>query len=286
MKTFLLASLVAGAALFATAADQPAGLGASFKGPLGLQLYSLRDGFKTDVPGTLDKVKAFGFTAAELAGTYGKTPEQFTAMLAERGIKAVAGHFPYGRFKTDPESVAKEAKALGLSYAGCAWADHKSPVTEEQIREIAGVFNKAGEALAKHGLKFYYHNHGYEFQPHGDGTLFDLLISLTDPKLVAFEMDVLWVQHPGQDPVKLLEKHGARWELMHLKDLRKDIKGDLSGHTDTKNDVTLGTGQVDMVGVLKAAQKAGVKWYFIEDESPTVLEQIPNSLKFLEQASW
>ena len=35
-------------------------LSGDFKGPLGLQLYSLRDAFKADVPGTLDKVKEIG----------------------------------------------------------------------------------------------------------------------------------------------------------------------------------------------------------------------------------
>jgi sugar phosphate isomerase/epimerase len=53
------------------------------------------------------------------------------------------------------------------------------------------------------------------------------------------------------------------------------------GGTDTKNDVALGTGQVDYPAVLKAAQEIGVKHYFIEDESPDVLKQIPQSLKYL-----
>jgi sugar phosphate isomerase/epimerase len=70
---------------------------------------------------------------------------------------------------------------------------------------------------------------------------------------------------------------------MHVKDLKKGIKGDLTGHTDVTNDVTLGTGQMDLAAILKAAKKANVKWYFVEDESPTSAEQIPQSLKYLEQ---
>jgi sugar phosphate isomerase/epimerase len=45
----------------------------------------------------------------------------------------------------------------------------------------------------------------------------------------------------------------------------------------------LGSGQVDWPALLQAAQKVGVKYYFIEDESPTVVQQIPQSLRFLEQ---
>ena len=72
------------------------------------------------------------------------------------------------------------------------------------------MFNKAGEVLAKYGLKFAYHVHGYEFQPQGQGTLLDLLIQETNPKLVTYEMDIFWVVFPGQDPVKLFEKYGKR----------------------------------------------------------------------------
>lgn len=253
-----------------------------FDAEIGLQLYSFREDFKKDVAAALDKVKGYGFREVELAGTYDKTPEEFKKMLDGAGLVPVAGHFPYNKLRDDVESVATEAKALGLKYVGCAWAGHKPPLDEKQTLEIAGVFNRAGEALAKHGLRFFYHNHGFEFQPHGDGTLFDLLMRETKPEFVAYEMDILWVQFPGQDPVKLLEKYGSRWELMHLKDLAKGVEtGSLTGKTDTKNDVALGSGQIDLPAVLKAAKKAGVKHYFIEDESPTVHDQIPQSLNFL-----
>jgi sugar phosphate isomerase/epimerase len=261
-----------------------AGIGKSFEGPLGLQLYSLRADFMAHgVPATLDKVKAFGFTNVELAGTYNLPADKFKAMLDERGLKPVSGHFGYDRYKKEPEKVAAEAKALGLQYAGCAWISHKAPFNEAACRDAIETFNKAGEALKKEGIQFFYHCHGYEFHPHGDGTLWDLLVKETKPEFVSYQMDVLWVVFPGQDPVKLLEKYPGRWVSMHLKDLRKGIAlGSLSGGTDVKNDVVLGTGQTDWPAVLKAAKKAGVKYYFIEDESPDVKEQIPQHLKFLE----
>ena len=46
------------------------------------------------------------------------------------------------------------------------------------------------------------------------------------------------------------------------------------------------TGQVDWSALLKACQEVGVKYYFIEDESPTVVQQIPKSLRFLEQVKF
>lgn len=249
----------------------------------GLQLYSLRSQFTLrGVPWTLDRVKEFGIKEVELAGTYNLTPEQFKAELEQRGLKAVSGHFPYARYKNDLDNVVKEAKALGLKFAGCAWIDHKDSFDEAECRDAAAVFNKAGEALAKEGITMFYHAHGYEFEPHGDGTLFDLFMRETKPEFVSVQMDVLWIVFPGQDPVALMEKYAGRWKLMHLKDLKKGVQtGSLSGKTDVANDVTLGTGQMNWEAILAAARKHGIQHYFIEDESPTSMEQIPASLRFL-----
>lgn len=263
------------------------GTSASFHGPVGLQLYSLRADFAKDVPATIQVVRGLGFRDVELAGTYGMEPAQFRSMLISNGLMPVAAHFPYDRFKTNAEGVALEAKALGLKYAGVAWIPHDGDFDEKKCLEAVEVFNQAGKVLAAHGLKFFYHNHGYEFQPYGNGTLFDLMMAETNPQHVFYEMDVLWVQHPGQDPVKLLQKYGSRWALMHIKDLKKGVKtGELTGSTDVRNDVALGTGQVDLQATLKAAQIAGVKYYFIEDESPSVLQQLPLSLSYLESLRW
>jgi len=277
--------IAASAVLFCTSAmvlaqDKPV-----LKAPVGLQLYSLRTQFQAEgVPKTLDRVKNLGFKYVELAGTYNVAPDKFKAMLDERGLTAIAGHFAWDRFKSDPDGIINDAKALGLQYAGTAWVKGKEPFDEKYCREIAAEFNKAGKALADKGIKFYYHTHGYEFVPFGDGTLFDLLVKETDPKYVSFEMDILWVVYPGQDPAKLLEKYPDRFCFTHLKDLRKGVKtGALTGNTDVRNDVTLGTGQVDYPAVFRAAANSAVKYHFIEDESPTSVTQIPQSLKYLEQ---
>jgi sugar phosphate isomerase/epimerase len=285
---FSTAVCALGLALGAAAAEhKDAGVGPKFKGPVGLQLYSLRGAFSKDVPGTLDKVKSFGIKYVELASTYNLPPEKFRQMLDERGLVAVSAHFPFERFRDDVESIAKDAKALGLKYAGVAWIPHTGDFDEKSCTEAAKVFNKAGEALAKHGIKFFYHTHGYEFQPAATGTMFDLLMKETNPKNVTYEMDVFWIVHPGQDPVKLLEKYGHRFELMHIKDMKKGTEtGLLTGHSDVNNDVALGSGTMNWPAILAAAKKAGVKYYFIEDESDASAEHIPESLHFLEQVNW
>ena len=96
-------------------------------------------------------------------------------------------------------------------------------------------------------------------------------------------MDIMWTHFGGGDPVALLNKYGKRWKLMHLKDLRKGTKKDRTGLTADENDVPLGTGELDIPAILKAAKNAGVKHYFIEDESPAdeVSEDVVQSIAYL-----
>jgi len=266
----------------ATPNGKEVGTGASFKGPIGLQLYSLRNEFKKDVPGTMAQVRDYGFKYVELASTYDMPPEKFLGLLASNKLKAVSGHFSYDMYRTNAHEVAHQAEALGLKYAGCAWIAHQGDFDEQEAHEAAKVFNNAGKILAEHGIQFFYHTHGYEFQPHGNGTLFDLLMAETDPKLVKYQMDVFWVVHPGQDPVKWLQKYAGRWELMHVKDMKKGTEHNISWHSDVNNDVQVGTGTLDWPAILSTAKRVGVKWYFIEDEANEAARQIPGSLKYLE----
>jgi sugar phosphate isomerase/epimerase len=188
----------------------------------------------------------------------------------------------YGKLRDDIDGAIKDAKALGVEYVLCGWIPHEGTTfTEHDAREAAEVFNRAGEKLNAAGFHFVYHPHGYEFRSYKNGTLFDLLAAETRPEFVSFELDVFWVEHSGADPVKLLRKYRKRFELLHIKDLRKGAHGDLTGTAPDADSVAVGSGTVDWPAILKAAQRGGVRYYFIEDESDGAMNQIPQSLRYL-----
>ncbi len=253
------------------------------KGEIGIQLYSLREAFKTDVPGTLAWIKSQGINEVETAGFYGLAPDAFRAELDKAGLKAVSMHVSYERLKNDIAGLAAEAKATGATYVGLAWYPHDSKeFTMADAEKAASDFNEFGKALKDNGLMFFYHNHGYEFQPWSEGgTLFDYLVTHTDPELVFLEMDVQWVVFPGQDPTGLLKKYPKRFRLMHMKDLKKGVVGNLTGGGGPDLNVAMGDGQTDWPSVFKAARKTGIEHFLLEDESSLVKQQVPMSIKYL-----
>ncbi len=250
---------------------------------IGLELYSLRDYFKTDVKNTLAYVKSLGITEVEVAGTYGMKTEDFKAELDKAGLKPYSTLLDYNLFKDSISKVVATCKALGIKYAGCAWIPHVSnKFAKEDADKAIKVFNKAGEALAKEGIKFFYHCHGYEFKPTEEGTLFDYIVKQTNPDNVGFECDVYWAFHGGQDPALLLKKHKGRFVALHIKDMKNGQEtGELSGGTPLTSDVAVGTGQLDFRKILRAAIQTGVKFYYIEDENAEVKEHLPVSLRYL-----
>ena len=255
---------------------------AVYTNPIGLQAYTFRGSWPNGIEATLDTIKSLGVTEMEGGPIKGMSTEELRKQLDKRGIKMVSIGADYASLVKSADETIKNAKILGAKYVMVPWIPHqKNNFTLENAKQAVADFNKAGKVLKESGITLCYHNHGFEFVPYEDGTLFDYIVKNTNPEYVSFEMDMLWTFFPGQDPAKLLTKYGSRWKLMHLKDLRKGVKGDLSGGTPTTNDVALGTGQIDIKAVLKAAKKAGVKHYFIEDESPSYLKQIPQTLSYI-----
>ncbi|WP_232009422.1 sugar phosphate isomerase/epimerase family protein [Mucilaginibacter mallensis] len=248
----------------------------------GIVSYTYRDSFQKDMPGTLDIVKGNGITDIEFSSLFGKTAAEIRKLMDERGIHCSSFGVSYDDLINKTDEVAKNAKALGASYVRVAGIPHKGTFTLENAQKAVEDFNKYGKILKeKYGLEFIYHNHGFEFVPYQDGTLYDYLVKNTDPKYVSFELDILWAFFPGQDPAGLLNKYGSRYKALHVKDLKKGVPGNSTGGTSADNDVVLGTGQINIAEVMHAAIKAGVQHYYIEDESSNSLTQVPESIKYL-----
>ena len=252
-----------------------------FTSKIGVQMYTYRNSYANGMAAVLDTIKSLGITEVEGPNPKMVSQEEFKKMLAERNITMPSIGADYGSITKDPEPVIQTAKFFGSKYVMVAWIPHGKTFTIDDAKKAVDDFNRVGKILKENGLTLCYHDHGYEFGPYGDGTFFDYIAQNTDPKYLSFEMDIMWTFHGGADPAKLLYKYKGRWKMAHLKDIRKGVANDLTGGTDTHNDVAVSTGQVNYPEVLKAAKAVGIKHYFIEDESPNHAEQIPVTIAYL-----
>lgn len=253
-----------------------------FSGTLGMELWTYRRAAQADLPATLQLIRGLGLEDIETSGFYGRSAAEFRVLLDQAGLTCRSLISSYERLSQEPEAVAADARTVGAEYVIVAGIPRKANLTLDETRQAAADFNRWGRLLGEHGLRFGYHPHGFEFVPFGDGTLFDLLLQETLPELVTFELDIFWFSHAGADPVAYLNRWPGRFELMHLKDMQVGTPtGVPTGKAPRETNVALGAGRLPMSDILRAAAKAGVKRYYIEDESPRAAQQVPASLRYL-----
>ena len=254
---------------------------------IGLQIYSLRYEAEKDLPATLALIRSLGFEEVEVPGFYGRTAAEFRSLLDEAGLRATAMGASYADLEANIGTVAADADTLGVEYVVASTIPHKTYLTVEESDAAAAALNKFGESLSNSGLRCCYHTHGTEFGPASEGTVFDHLVTRTNPELVNFEMDIFWIVYAHQDPVELLRRYAGRFPLMHVKDIKKGIAlGGLPRDVLEEDSVPLGTGIVDVPAALKAGRENGVRHFYIEEEAVNATEQIKESLAFLKTVEW
>jgi sugar phosphate isomerase/epimerase len=250
---------------------------------IGINIYSLRYQAEKDLPGTLALIRELGFKKVEAGNLYKRTPAEFRALLDSNGLRATSIGAAYKALGNDLDAVAAHAKALGAEYVVCSTIPHSAKhLAEKDVQPAADNLNLWGERLAASGLRLCYHTHGTEFDPSPDGTRFDTLAKLTDPKFINYEMDIFWIVYGFQDPVQFLKRYPGRFPLMHVKDIRKGlVLGVSPGQVREDDSVPLGTGIVDVRAALLAAQTYGVKHLYLEEEAVDAVPQIRQSLRYL-----
>ena len=252
---------------------------------VGIIMGTARDLMRDNVEEGLIKLKGMGIKYIEGAGSRSMPRAQYKALLDKYDFDVVAGGVSFDKLESvdSVKVLIENLKFFGAEYAVCYWIPHQGDdFTFADMQKGIAVFNKAGKQLAEAGISLLYHAHGYEFRPYpGPGTMYDYMMENTDPRYVNIEMDVFWMRNPGQDPAALLRKYPGRYPITHLKDRLIGSVDNLDGRQDKERNVVLGTGDVNIAAVMKAAKEMGVKYHFIEDESSRADVQLPMHLNFL-----
>jgi sugar phosphate isomerase/epimerase len=228
---------------------------------VGVQLYSVRKEMAADATGTLIQLGKFGYQEIESAQSdkgnyYGLAPKEIKKILKDHGMTLRSGHT---HIDQNWQKSIDDAAEAGQEYIICSVLPSPGQ-TVANYQKSADMFNTAGEQCKKGGIKFGYHNHASEFDTVEGQLLYDVLLDRSNPDLVHMEMDLGWVIAAGKDPLSFFAKYPGRFPLWHLKDMS----------LSEKKSVEFGKGGVDIIGLMKQAKQAGMKYYFIEQEEYAV----------------
>src|SRR3974377_1871479 len=95
--------------------------------PIGLQLYSLRDQCKTDLPGMLSAVSRIGYKGVEFAGYHGRTAKELRKMLDDNNLVACGTHTPYESVLPDKiQETIEFNHAIGNKFLIVPWMTPRS----------------------------------------------------------------------------------------------------------------------------------------------------------------
>jgi sugar phosphate isomerase/epimerase len=259
---------------------------AGSKKNIGLQLYSIRDSIKKDVPGAIAKVGRMGYKFVEPADYsdgkfYGMKPAEFKALCEKNGLTILSSHtgLPVPDSSNLEETMAWWDVCIDAHIAAGAKFIIQSSMGSTAYQNIEGLksycnyFNAVGAKCNAKGIRFGYHNHTKEFTTQFDGvTLYDYLVENTDPSKVMFQMDLYWIVMGGKNPVDYFNKYPGRFELWHIKD-KEEIGA---------------SGKMDFAAIWANAAKSGMQYGIVEVEQYNFDEftSCKKSLDFLNAAEY
>ena len=245
---------------------------------LGVALYTVRDQMQADAAGTLKAIADLGYRYVET----GLLPALGPALKAA-GLKQASAYAPTylvtgnrkawtGAGEMLPESYTwsqaiDEAKAQGLEYLVIVYLMKAERGGLDVYKDLAARLAKAGEACRKAGLGLAYHPHAFEYEMIDGVRPIELLLKETPKEALGLELDTFWSSIAGVDPVKMVQTYAGRVPLVHLKDKAKGTPVQYDeGKVPHEAFKETGRGEVNFGAFLPAAARAGVKYYYVEQD--------------------
>jgi sugar phosphate isomerase/epimerase len=231
---------------------------------IGLQLYSIRDSIRKNVPAAIEKVAKMGYKFVEPAGyadgkIYGMDPIAFKKLCRKNGMFVLSAHVgqPLPNEANWDKTMAwwdvciDAHVAAGAKYLVQPSMGGDAYKSLAVLKKYCEYFNAIGAKCNAKGIRFGYHNHSGEFSTQLEGqTLYDFMLTNTDPAKVFFQIDLYWCVEGGKNPVDYFNKYPGRFILWHIKD-KEEIGA---------------SGKMDFASIWAAAEKSGMKYGVVEVE--------------------
>ena len=222
--------------------------------PVGLQLYSVRDQCKNDLPGTVAAVSKIGYRGVEFAGYHGRSAKELRKLLDDNGLVACGTHTPYESVLGDKLKATVEFnQTIGNKFLIVPW------MNETQSKQVwldrAKLFNELADQVKADGMWVGYHAHAHDFKPIDGVSAWDLFFGNTKADVV-MQLDTSNCCDGGADPVAILKKYPGRARSIHIK-----------AHGGGPEAV-IGEDKVNWAEVFAFCESKGnTQWYVVEHES-------------------
>ena len=227
------------------------------------QLYTVRDFTKTpeDFAQTLQKVRQIGYQAVQLSGHGPIEAKEIKKSLKAAGLVCCATHVKTDLFTDALDALIADHQLWKCKFPGIG-GFFKAPATAQDFIDFAKKFDPIGAKLREQGMSFLYHNHHHEFTKYEGKLAIEHLMDNSSGENVTFELDTHWVQRGGGDPAAWIARCAARGPIpvLHLKDMT------ISPVDKSPMFAEVGEGNLNWPSILKAAKKAKVRWYVVEQD--------------------
>ena len=224
---------------------------------IGLQLYSVREDCKRDLPGVLAAVAKMGYKGVEFAGYYDRAAKELRKMLDDNGLVCCGTHTGLDTLLGDNLARTIEFnQTLGNKYLVAPGLPGKYRSSHQAWLDTAKLFNELAEKVKPHGMLVGYHNHSVEFTAMDGELPWDTFYGNTK-KGVIMQLDVGNAIHGGVDPLPYLYRYPGRAITVHVKEYSK-----------TNKKALIGEGDVSWKAFFALCRAVGgTEWYIVEQES-------------------
>ena len=244
----------------------------ALKKPLGFQIWTIKDQLIKDFAGTLKIMANQGYQSVEMCSPPGYISSGFGPLVSMKGsemkkIVEDAGlvlestHYGMGELRENLNERIDFALESGQKQmiASSFWL--QKDATMSDWKKAADELNEIGAKTKKAGIQTGFHNHHTEFEKIDGVLIYDELLKQFDPDLVKMQFQVA-VINIGYKAATYFNKYPGRFISAHLADWS----------ASTEKQVPVGQGIVDWKELFEAAEKCGVKNYFVEMNPETFKE--------------
>lgn len=251
----------------------------ALKKPLGFQVWTIKDQLINDFAGTLRLMADMGYQSVEMCSPPGYESSGFGPLMKmsakemkdiveDTGLILESTHYGMGELRDSLKERMEWAAESGQKQMVCSSFWLPKDATMSDWHKAIDELNEIGAKTKIEGLQMVFHNHHMEFEKIDGVLIYDELMDRFDPDLVKMQFQVAVISI-GYKAATYFNKYPGRFISAHLADWS----------TTKEKQVPIGQGVVDWKELLEAADKCGVKNYFVEMDPETFKDSADYLLK-------